>query len=58
MNICLVFRQDFRLDGPVECYARSVYEALEEREHEVTVVGEGHDIPDLLAVDQYDYDNP
>jgi len=56
MNICLVFRQDFRLDGPVECYARSVYEALEEREHEVTVVGEGHDIPDLLAVDQYDYD--
>jgi len=42
MRFCVVFRQDFRRDGPVACYARSVAEALENKCHEVVMVGEGH----------------
>lgn len=42
MRICVAFRQDFRLSGPVACYARSVAEALENKCHEVVLVGEGH----------------
>lgn len=60
MRTCVAFRQDFRLDGPVECYARSVAEALEEKGHEVYLVGEGHTIghsPESLeSLNQDDFD--
>ncbi len=60
MIACVAFRQDFRLDGPVACYARSVAEALEAKGHEVYMVGEGHTIghspENLEALNQYDFD--
>ncbi len=60
MNICVAFRQDFRLDGPVACYARSVAEALEQKGHETYLVGEGHTIGDspegLEGLNQYEFD--
>jgi hypothetical protein len=55
MRICLAFRQDVRLDGPVECYARSALESLE-KEHEVVAVGEGHKIASINELVQTDYD--
>ena len=56
MKICLVFRQDVRRDGPVECYPRSALRALTTSNYEVTTVGEGHDIQFIDQLDEKDFD--
>lgn len=56
MKICIVFRQDVRKDGPVACYAQSCARILDERGHEVTAVGEGHEIETLDKLNERDFD--
>lgn len=56
MRICVVFRQDVRLDGPVECYPRSCVRSLESTGNKVTVAGEGHEIGTIDQLDQNDFD--
>ncbi len=55
MRVCLAFRQDVR-HGPVECYARSVYEALQSFHYDTTLVGEGHDVSSIYDLNEDDYD--
>jgi len=56
MKVCLVFRQDMRKDGPVECYCHSALRALENLGIDVTTAGEGHKYESLEQLDENNFD--